>query len=742
MAMRSEGGDVAAVGINNHVDVERELWSHGVRDKSVDGAVDGGANPQDECHPESGCTGCPADNQDVALTDDSDAVDPKWRRFSEWMHCVCLVTFDLELGQVMELIYPKHVTLSEQEKTNLCYLAFPDSNSGCMGDTQFHIRLRVAPCTGDTLLNATHRQFNTQCIPVQRVDPGHYWGFVYFRQTKDTSLPRGYFQKSFIIMTRLPFFNLFYEMCSLLAPEYFREGISVLERACDQICQWPSLQAGQSLSLPLLRTVYQTVLSKNSSKFHCTFSVPTSSSSSRNNSKNASDDDLAGCCESNENRSEKTDATASVHGPSLPPQVLTSVHEIEIFRSLFSVITQIHLLWELVLIGEPIVVMGTSPDDCSYMVQSLISLIAPLAYCAESRPYFTIHDSEFKEFTQRPEGPPPIIIGVTNPFFNKPLQNWPHIIRLHGQQLQQSSSPVGLLTGTLVGVGDGSNIVTTATAGGASKNSSTGSKLRKIKSFSGSKSTDCSPGVYTKYKPFLQKDKSVIKKILHGVKTKRPASVQSALLRRYLLELTQSFMIPLERYMASLMPLQKDISPFKAAPNPNQFKQDDFLSKLEQAGPHLTSPLKGDWEGLYKRFFRSPNFKGWYEMRELELRQTLQALQLQALSDADLNLWAQGKHEVEIVDMILKLKQKLQLYSNPDGCQCSGGHKCSSNGSIGNSGTSSTSGVCNDPNRHLIDSLLSSNHALKISIRKQLMQHLESMTQTLPDDLRTILKDT
>lgn len=103
MAMRSEGGDVAAVGINNHVDVERELWSHGVRDKSVDGAVDGGANPQDECHPESGCTGCPADNQDVALTDDSDAVDPKWRRFSEWMHCVCLVTFDLELGQVMEV---------------------------------------------------------------------------------------------------------------------------------------------------------------------------------------------------------------------------------------------------------------------------------------------------------------------------------------------------------------------------------------------------------------------------------------------------------------------------------------------------------------------------------------------------------------------------------------------------------------------------------------------------------------
>lgn len=71
-------------------------------------------------------------------------------------------------------------------------------------------------------------------------------------------------------------------------------------------------------------------------------------------------------------------------------------------------------------------------------------------------------------------------------------------------------------------------------------------------------------------------------------------------------------MIPLERYMASLMPLQKDISAFRAAPTPNHFKQDCFLATLELSGPQLTSPLKGDWSGLYKRFFRSPNFQDWY----------------------------------------------------------------------------------------------------------------------------------
>lgn len=164
-------------------------------------------------------------------------------------------------------------------------------------------------------------------------------------------------------------------------------------------------------------------------------------------------------------------------------------------------------------------------------------------------------------------------------------------------------------------------------------------KLRKIKNVTTSKLLDYSPGVYTHYKPFLEKDKNVIKKILLGIKTKRPAIVQSALLRRHLLELTQSFMIPLERYMATLMPLQRDISPFKATPTPNQFKQDDFLATVEQFGPQLTSTLKGDWIGLYKRFFRSPNFKGWYEMRYAELTKTLQALQLHALSEAVSNLY-------------------------------------------------------------------------------------------------------
>ncbi|XP_016961809.1 protein DENND6B [Drosophila biarmipes] len=553
-----------------------------------------------------------------------------WVNFSQWMHCFCVVTFDLNLGQALEHVYPPQFMPSDQEVSNICYMAFPDSNSGCMGDTKFHMRLR---CTSR---RESLPAYNAECSPSLRQDGSHYWGFVYFRQKRDANLPRGYFQKSFIIITRLPFFNLYYDILSQLAPRYFDEGTDVLRLASEQINrQWPGLRVGQPLQLPLLECSYQICIPRTSS-------------------------------------SRKSTADAGAGAGEAPPllaacpaaKVLASVNEIELFRSLDFVMEQLYTLWELVITAEPIVVVGTSPADCSHMVQTLLALIAPLEYCAEARPYFTIHDSEFREFTQECTGKttlPACILGVTNPFFVKLLKDWPHMLRLVDNQknMQQQQQ-------LLMGQKHARNI-----ASATSFSSSTELAGRSLKSGTGlngsssNGSGDASAaGLHSKYRPYLKKDKALIKKVLLGLKTKRPEHVQTALIRRHLLELTQSFMIPLERYMASLMPLQKDISPFKSAPNASSFKLDDFLATLEAAGPQLTSPLKGDWKGLYRRFFRSPNFRGWYEARHRELQLTLQDLQLQALSEANLEHWAHDKQEVEIIDMILKLKQKLNLYGD------------------------------------------------------------------------------
>ncbi|KAL0268699.1 UNVERIFIED_CONTAM: hypothetical protein PYX00_010530 [Menopon gallinae] len=515
-----------------------------------------------------------------------------WDRFSAWIHCICVVTFDLELGQALELIYPLHVQMTEQEKTNICYLAFPDSNSGCMGDTRFHFRLRASPQSGKhSNLTAAHLQYNEKCLPTLQANPAYYYGFVYFRQVKDKGLPRGYFQKSVVIISRLPFITLFNEVVGIVAPEYFEHGEPSLEAACHDIDQWPSPQPGRMVTLPIFGTAIQA-------------HVP-----SQLNKISGSTASIVGLNDKNFSH--------------LTHTILGSVCDVDLFRCFSSLLPYVHLLWELVLVAEPLVVMASHPQICSEMVQALVSIIAPLNFYADYRPYFTIHDSEFKEYTTRTHLPPPVILGVTNPFFAKTLQHWPHIIKTC-DSIQANS------------------------------------KHSKLKKGTNLKMLDSKPGVYTHYRPYLKKDKTFLSKLIKGVQTKRPGEVQTALLRQHLQELTESFMIPLERYMASCMPLQKNISPYKAAPVPRPFNQDVFIATLGTAGPQLTSGVKGDWQGLYKRFFKSPNFSGWYSARYQHLHLKLKALQLEALSDADLTEWVRDKQEVEVVDMVLKIREKLK----------------------------------------------------------------------------------
>lgn len=158
-------------------------------------------------------------------------------------------------------------------------------------------------------------------------------------------------------------------MCSLIAPQYFDDGATVLESACDNICHWPALIAGEVITLYLLGNVYQTIILKVNSKSAPLLCQPSSQVPSTDKSAaipTTTAPDNANLL--------PTDAIL----PNQPfynsttPQLLSSVHEIDIFCSLFSVLSHVHLLWELVLTAEPIVVMGASPTDCSSMVQSLM----------------------------------------------------------------------------------------------------------------------------------------------------------------------------------------------------------------------------------------------------------------------------------------------------------------------------------------------------------------------------------
>ncbi|TWW62711.1 Protein DENND6A DENN domain-containing protein 6A [Takifugu flavidus] len=566
-----------------------------------------------------------------------------WDRFSAWLHCICVVGFDLELGQAVE-------------KTSICYLSFPDSNSGCLGDTQFCFRFRQGSNRKQSLscfLENTDRD----APPCLKRELGHYYGYVYFRQVRDKSLKRGYFQKSLVLVSKLPYVTFFHSLLKIMAPEYFEKQEPCLEAACNDIDRWPTPHPGRILTLPIMGMVIKIRIPTCYDKPGTSQLVQSAQSVSQvsivlptihevdlfrhsgiyrhatleelhylTNFRGLQIDGLMLSPVSTALKtSSKVEAVLCLHLVSSDGiagiRTKTSTSETKCFHPVFF---HIQMLWELVLLGEALVVMAPSPAESSDTVLALVSCISPLRYCSDFRPYFTIHDSEFKEYTTRTQAPPSVILGVTNPFFAKTLQHWPHIIRI-----------------------------------GDMKQAGEMAKQMKVKKLKNLKTLDSKPGVYTAYKPYLNKDEEIIKQLQKGVQQKRPSAAQNAILRRYFLELTQSFIIPLERYVASLMPLQKSICPWKSPPQLHPFIQQDFMKTLEKAGPQLTSRLKGDWIGLYRNFLKSPNFDGWFRTRRREMIHKLEALHLEALCEEDLQQRVQKHSEVETVDLVLKLKDKL-----------------------------------------------------------------------------------
>lgn len=58
------------------------------------------------------------------------------------------------------------------------------------------------------------------------------------------------------------------------------------------------------------------------------------------------------------------------------------------------------------------------------------------------------------------------------------------------------------------------------------------------------------------------------------------------------------------------------------------------MTSIDQAGPQLTTGVKGDWTGLYRRFLQTVNFESWFQLRLLEANKKLVALHMEALSQS------------------------------------------------------------------------------------------------------------
>lgn len=588
---------------------------------------------------------------------------------SAWIHSIYVVTFDIEFGQAIEVQYPicKELELTELETNNICYSSFPDSNSSIIGSTQFHFKMRLSKL--NNRLKQFYSYYNTQTTQALNVDTKFIYGFVHFLQKKDASLKRGYFQKSLVILSLLPFVELFDHIVTIVGTNYFdNEHLLNLENVYAQARRWPSLETGHMLNLTIMGSTIAFYIPNKDDKLNNLHANLSPTSSSLTNKMRMLRNRLPGqdyanhLSKNGKNITNCNSMTAvgylatSIHGTPITLvhhhqnyHTILTAFDLDLYKNFYSVISELQLLWEMILTCEPFIVIAHTPDVCANFVQAMISLIYPFKYNADYRPFFTIHDPEFKEYIGLKDTKPNVILGVTNPFFAKSLEHWPNVIQLCGMTSSKSSDQI-------------SSLISSFSSLTPQQQTQQQSKIPFVDRLRFSATEIHKPGLNTKLKPFLNKDRNFLTKILRSNKAhgnNRPNNVQTALIRRWLIELTQSFFMPLERYLTQLMPLHSKISPFKAPPELPTFDIDAFLGTLETSGPQLTTKIKGDWLGLYKKFFDCSNFCSWYEERKSEIDRKLWSLHMESFLDIDLPQAIESKDEVEVVDMIIFLRRRL-----------------------------------------------------------------------------------
>ncbi|KAJ2349912.1 hypothetical protein GGH92_002409, partial [Coemansia sp. RSA 2673] len=513
---------------------------------AADSAELGSATPE----PESRTLSMTDDRKAVALTR-SASLEARFDRrmrdsLANWVVCFGSVHFDVDQGPTLSLLYP-HVPFSETERAAICFSSMPDSTIYELYDSAYSFHFRVDPVRLG--------------LPKDRI---FLYGHVFFRQKRDPLMRRGGFQRSIVIISHLPYHGLFSRMVYMLGPLYFDLGTAILEAAAHNVTSWPAPSPGRAYELPFLGTALSVELPEsNASQLLETSRFPL----------------------------DRFDPGE---------HILASVTCDGLFRSFRDTLDDLWVCWELMILGEPLVVLADTPSRCSEAVVGLVDIIFPITYCGDYRPYFTIQDPDFRAIVSKTHVPTNTVVGVSNPFFSEALSHWPHklylgtsgrMAQMHGAASSNSSN-----NSTKAG---------SSTKTGSSSNSSGGSG-------SGGRQ-----GLQSKYKCAVSKDRPFAEHLLNSLKTgKQSPWMVNNMLRRHFIDLTVQFLAPLNRYFSTLIPqvhsavaipLAKAEAQPKGTPNVGMstntlswfappsalrpWRTDDFMASLASFGisPQLSS---------------------------------------------------------------------------------------------------------------------------------------------------------
>lgn len=554
--------------------------------------------------------------------------------FGKWVLAFCIIRFDLEQGQVIEECYPPNC-LTQDEELEIAFSSFPDSvsqhhNRSSIHDSIFFFRFQRYMDSNLENVSSSKRIKPEERDNNNGANLDYLYGYVFNRQRHDERLKRGGEQKSVVILSTNPYSNVFRPLLQIMGPLYFDIGKKALEYLAAHVSLWPSPLNGKLMELPIGNASLKVYLPPS-------HSLPL---------KNVN----------------LIEESASSIAPFLPtnqsvPQGL--FHDSDIFGTFRGILLQLWELWELVLIGEPILVIAPTPPQCSEAVACLVSLVAPLLSSVDFRPYFTIHNPEFVHLNSLQEGKsfPPMVLGVTNLFFLKALRNIPHIVSIGNPNSRASS---------------GNRLSITRQEG-------FGIKQLSLKKFSPSSllsaaklrrdgplclMTEHKEALWSTYNTTTKPDTSVLNRLVDaGISPRIEESmsvVNNEILRRHFLELTTNFLAPFGPYFRAITPSQ-GISPYTDPPALPLFNADEFIASLSARGPgkFLSKRMRSNWLDLYRRFLKGHNFMPWFQRRRAVAEEEQHRLWRQARMKTEVQEFISKMTELEIVDSFNTIERRL-----------------------------------------------------------------------------------
>lgn len=469
-------------------------------------------------------------------------------------------------------------------------------------------------------------------------------GYCFFRQRRDATIRRGYFQKSVVILSHLPYVSLFSEIVKRLGPLFFEIGMPALEAFSQDVHNWPHPEPGARMHLPLLGSVLSVDL-----PYQSQFQTSLAAEARIVQNVNAPGKARSGLHVKPDSR--------SLQGSENEP-ILASIPSTPLFDIFRESLDDLWLLWECVLLAEPILVVGPDPRICSEAVWHLLDLIRPIPFAGDFRPFFTIHDYDFKTLVTKNKPNAGVMLGVTNPFMLQACKHWPHVFKV-GKGSATTSSLGGskvanrkLLTSndsTLPG-GNGVKPVSGGIAGGNS---------------AGGGGPEHTPGLLSKRKRRISKDRPLLRKLQEMAENESDDEAANAMLRRYFSDLTEQFLAPLNRYVSSLAPTEFDLSSPAEIPRMKPFNTLAFLASLKAQGTPL--PIRSRnlptgaavRQSLYQDFIQCPNFSLWLQNRIVLSEEEQYNRRLRALEIGNIDTFVSCKSELETIDLYSRLEAEI-----------------------------------------------------------------------------------